>query len=116
MGAGADEGGLALRGDARKLGFRVGMRQRRGRRLQRREDAAVAQQAEAGARAEMELRLLLGLGRQRPHAQRRVRLGPLGARLVEFAVKIERLRAGGPVGEEPGERVGSPKCAATCAP
>ncbi len=76
------------------------------RRLERGEDAAVAQQPEAGTRLEVIVRFLFRLAGKRPHAERRVRGGMLRARLVERAVEVERLQAGVAVGEEPREGVG----------
>ena len=55
------------------------------------------------------VRLLLRVGRERPHAQRRVRLAD-GARSADrAAVKVERLGAGDAVGEEPRERIREPE-------
>ena len=78
--AGADESFPAQLGDAGLFHRRVGIRSGGLGRLERREDAAVAQQAEAGARGEVVLRLFLGAGGERPHAQSRMRHGMARAR------------------------------------
>jgi hypothetical protein len=54
----------------------------------------------------MVLRLLCGVGGERPHAQAGVRFGVAGARAIVAPVERKRLLGAGPFREEPGEGVG----------
>ena len=75
------------------------------RRQQRVADAALEADAPVFARVQLAPRLLLGVGRERPHADRRLRLRMRGARPVVVAVEAQRLLDAAPVAEEVRERV-----------
>ena len=79
------------------------------RRHQRVADALLEADAPVLARGELPPRLLLGVRRQRPHADRRLRHGVRGARPVPVAIERQRLLDAAAVGEEIRERVGEPE-------